>query len=104
MLAGLRWDPDDFGGVKQIQVRAHGLTGNEDVEIWLPDVQPYNMGNVLSAELERSLAIVNSSGLVYWSRPGVIDLLCKFRGVNAFPRHGGLSCPVDVGGWLMSGI
>ena len=58
MLTGLRWDPDDFGGVEQIQASAAGGPGTRDVDIWLPDVQPYFSGNLLSAELERSRCLL----------------------------------------------
>ena len=34
---------------------------------------------------------------------GILDILCKFRGLNAFPFHRELRCPIDVGGWMLSG-
>ena len=30
-------------------------------------------------------AIVNSSGRVFWSRPGLLQALCKYRGLVNFP-------------------
>ena len=99
----LQWDPAEFGGVTQLHMRAHSLTNDQDTEIWLPDIQPYNTGEGLSSSLEHSIALVSSSGNVYWTRPGVLDILCRYRGLNKFPFDDQLSCTVDFGGWLLSG-
>lgn len=52
--------------------------------------------------LEPSLARVNSSGTVFWSRPGSLDVMCKFSGLVAFPFDT-LTCRLEVGGWTLSG-
>ena len=84
-------------------MRAAAITNDQDTDIWLPDVQPYNTGEAVASTLEPSVALVFSDGRVYWSRPGILDVLCKFRGLNAFPFHRELRCPIDVGGWMLSG-
>ena len=99
----LAWDPAEFGGVTQAHMRAAAITNDQDSDIWLPDVQPYNAGEAISSTLEPSIALVSSSGSVYWSRQGTLDVLCKFRGLNRFPSHTSLRCPIDFGGWLLSG-
>ena len=99
----LAWDPAEFGGVTQAHMRAAAITNDQDSDIWLPDVQPYNAGEAISSTLEPSIALVSSSGSVYWSRQGTLDVLCKFRGLNRFPSHMSLRCPIDFGGWLLSG-
>lgn len=66
-------------------------------------MQPYNTGEALASTLEPAVALVWHNGTVYWSRPGILDVLCKFRGLNSFPFHHSLHCPIDVGGWLLSG-
>ena len=66
-------------------MRAAAITDDQDTDIWLPDVQPYNAGEAISSTLEPSIALVSSDGSVYWSRPGTLDVLCKYRGLNSFP-------------------
>ena len=46
---------------------------------------------------------MQANGEVYWSRPGILDVLCKFAGLNRFPMDSQLSCDIDFGGWLHSG-
>ena len=55
------------------------------------------------APLEPALAIIYSSGSVWWSRPGILDVLCTFTGLNKFPFSTNLTCPLDIGGWALSG-
>ena len=66
----LAWDPAEFGGITQTQMRAAAITIDQDSDIWLPDIQPYNAGEAVASNLEPSLALVYSDGTVYWSRPG----------------------------------
>ena len=66
----LAWDPAEFGGITQTQMRAAAITIDQDSDIWLPDIQPYNAGEAVASTLEPSLALVYSDGTVYWSRPG----------------------------------
>ena len=37
-----------------------------------------------------------------WSRPGVMDVLCKFSGLVGFPFDT-LRCKFELGGWILSG-
>ena len=96
----LAWDPAQFGGVRLIQMRANGLTDAELSEIWVPDIIPYNSRDGISSTLEPAIASVDSTGQVYWSRPGVLDVICAFSGLNNFP-YDTLRCPIDIGGWLV---
>ena len=66
----LAWDQAEFGGITQTQMRAAAITIDQDSDIWLPDIQPYNAGEAVASTLEPSLALVYSDGTVYWSRPG----------------------------------
>ena len=45
--------------------------------------------------------MLSSSGSVFYSRPGMLDVLCKFSGLAAFP-YDTLKCAVEFGGWSMS--
>ena len=35
---------------------------------------------------------------------GLVTVLCNYRGVNEFPFIDVLTCDIDVGGWLLSGL
>ena len=45
---------------------------------------------------------MQSSGSVFFSRPGMLDVMCKFSGLAAFP-YDSLKCGVEFGGWAYSG-
>ena len=53
--------------------------------------------------LEPAAATVYSSGDVFWSRPGTLEVLCRFSGLVMFPFDT-LSCPIEIGGWAHSGL
>jgi hypothetical protein len=38
---------------------------------------------------------------VFWSRPGSLDVLCRFSGLVAFPFDT-LRCSIEIGGWMLS--
>ena len=95
----LAWDPRSYGGVTQFWTR---MAEESPLEIWTPDIGAYNTKEGLSETLENTAALVSSNGDVYWSRPGILDVMCKFSGLAAFPFDR-LSCGIDVGGWIISG-
>lgn len=97
----LRWDPANYGGVTEVQFLAPHAN-DENAMIWLPDIQPYNAIDGLGGSLDPANAKVQSDGRVFWSRPGVLQLMCRFSGLVAFPFDT-LGCPIEVGGWMLSG-
>ena len=97
----LSWNPADFSGVTSVFAVAD-QTEERNNEIWLPDIQPYNAKVGLVHSLDPALATISSTGSVYYSRPGMLSLLCKFSGLVAFPRDS-LRCETEFGGWLMGG-
>ena len=98
----LSWDPADWGGVDQLQFMGGSLpAGAEITELWLPDIQPYNAYTGIHASLDPVHAMVSSSGSIFYSRPGMLDVMCKFSGLAAFP-YDTLKCAVEFGGWGMS--
>ena len=97
----LSWNPKAFGDVTQVYMRAADSGPGAATEIWVPDVIVYNSGTGTGASLEPAVATVDFDGTVFWSRPGVLHLLCAFTGLNNFP-YDTLVCPVDLGGWLIS--
>ena len=98
----LAWNASQYGGVEEVFYNAEALTNSEVTEIWVPDLQPYNAVEGLVHTLEPALARVQASGLVYWSRPGSLEIMCKFSGLSKFPRDE-LICKTEVGGWILSG-
>ena len=70
-------------------------------EIWVPDVAPYNSYYSMADTLDPAPLRVLSDGRVYLSRPGNLDVMCKFSGLVAFPFDV-LKCQIEFGGWLMS--
>ncbi|KAL1520081.1 hypothetical protein AB1Y20_023556 [Prymnesium parvum] len=97
----LSWDPALHGNVTILHFLAKSTHVNEDTEIWLPDLVPYNTVDSIIQTLEASTARVTHKGSIFWSRPGVLDIMCKFSGLVAFP-YDRLKCRLEVAGWMMS--
>ena len=95
----LAWDPSDFGNVSQVHMRAADSGPGANTEIWVPDIVVFNSGP--GASFEPAVSVVESDGTVFWSRPGVLAVLCAFSGLNNFP-YDTLRCPIDFGGWLVA--
>lgn len=100
--ARLAWEPEEYGGVTTVYYQAMAHPGNEDNEIWIPDLQPYNAEVGIQHTLDTGYARVSHDGSVFYSRPGTLETLCKFSGLVAFPFDQ-LRCQLEFGGWLLSG-
>ena len=98
----LSWDPADYGGVDTIYYGGGNVGKGESNEVWIPDLQPYNAYTGLMHTLDHGLVRVKSDGAVFYSRPGMIDVMCKFSGLVAFPFDK-LKCQLEFGGWILSG-
>ena len=98
----LAWNPENYGGVTQTRFNADNSFSSNGNEIWVPDLQPYNAKLGIVHTLEPALALVSSDGDIFFSRPGMIDLMCKFTGLVAFPFDN-LGCLFEVGGWSFGG-
>lgn len=91
----LVWDPEDFGGITEVQFK--------EGQLWQPDVQPYNVRESVASTFDKNLIRVRSNGELFWSRPGLLELMCKFSGMIMFPFDT-LSCLTEFGGWTMGGV
>jgi hypothetical protein len=98
----LSWDPAQYGNITKTYFQGMHYSGAEDSEIWTPDIQPYNAMHGLVFTLEPSQARVSSDGSVFYSRPGSLEIMCKFSGLVAFPFDT-LKCSIEFGGWSLSG-
>ena len=63
--AFLKWNPDDFGGLKKIRIPCR--------YIWLPDIVLYNSADDYTQGYMQSLAMIDFNGTVFW--PPIV----KFR-------------------------
>ena len=59
----------------------HREAGNQ--EIWLPDVQPYNALAGFPDTLDYAMVKVDYKGKAFYSRPGMLEVMCKFSGLGA---------------------
>ena len=81
----LSWNPADYGNITEIVVDGGGSTDRENSEVWLPDIQMYNSNVGVQATLDKVNPNLYSDGTLLWSRPGILDAMCKFSGLVAFP-------------------
>ena len=88
----LPWKPEDIGGERS-------LVHFPD-DIWVPDIVPYNAFTGIDQTLETARMLTSSDGSIFWSRPGVLDVSCRFSGLVAFPFDH-LRFEVEFGGWSM---
>ena len=93
----LAWDPASYGNITET---AFDIS-KESREIWAPDIVPYNSNEPIQASLDAAQTFVWSDGTVFWARPGMVDILCKFSGLVAFPFDR-LRCPMEWGAWRWS--
>ena len=77
----MAWNPADYGGITQVRLQATSFSDPETSDIWLPDITPLNALTGLMHSLDPALALVSYDGTVYWSRPGMLEVLCKLHGL-----------------------
>jgi len=58
--------------------------------------------NGLVNTVDAAIATGSANGGLFWSRPGFLDVMCKFSGLVAFPFDR-LKCSIEMGGWGWSG-
>jgi len=95
----LAWDPADFGNITEIVMDGPEL---EEPDIWHPDFRIYNAVGQHREFFDSVSSSVQANGDVFFSRPGMVEMLCKFSGLVAFP-YDELSCEFEIGGWTLSG-
>lgn len=69
-----------------------------DTEIWEPDVTLWNAATPILYTLSQEPFNVQANGKVGWSRPGVFEAACNFKGLSAFP-FGRVRCELELGSW-----
>ena len=101
----LSWDPEKYGNITQAHFWIGDGTGpgGETSEIWTPDLELWNMESSWQDTLVNEHAVASSDGTVFWSRPGHMKVVCRFRGLERFPFDR-LDCTAEVGSWGFSGL
>lgn len=96
----LTWDPNDYNNITKswFWIGDGSGPGGETSEIWTPDLQLWNMESPLSQTLTDTQAHVTHDGTVWWSRPGHLKPICKFKGLEEFPFDK-LNCTIEIGSW-----
>ena len=103
----LAWDPDAWEGITQIILHPGVEEGGTDQAVlsnmWVPQVVLYNGVTPQEQTMETGAAWVTHDGSVWHSAPGVIDVTCRFAGLQRFPRDE-LSCPIEIASWSYSDL
>jgi hypothetical protein len=80
----LAWNVSEWGGVTDFRVHA-GSNIKIDDNIWQPNIHWYNSEAQPAQTFEMGGAWIYPNGDVYQSRPGQLQLLCRFAGLINFP-------------------
>lgn len=65
----LRWDPEEYGGVKILYVPSE--------QIWLPDLVLYNNADGNYEITIMTKAVVHYNGTVFWNPPAIYKSACN---------------------------
>ncbi|EDO32052.1 predicted protein, partial [Nematostella vectensis] len=93
----LNWNPEDFGGVKSINV--------EPNNVWKPDILLYNPTDLRVESLYKKIdtkVILSSDGSAAWLSPAIIKTECKVD-VRLFPFDVQY-CDLKFGSWTHDGL
>ncbi len=92
------------GNLGTVRFWAHHPNGDSGgSQIWVPDITAYNTRTPMSDQVEGAWVEVYSDGSTFFSRPGTLDILCKFQGLIKFPFDKDVKCDLDMGGWMTGG-
>lgn len=92
--AKLTWDPEEYGGVRELMVPSE--------HIWLPDIVLYNNADGEYAVTTMTKAILHSDGHVKWNPPAIFKSYCEID-VRYFPFDT-QTCFMKFGSWSYSGL
>jgi len=89
----LKWDPNDYGGVKTLHVPSEN--------IWLPDIVLYNNADGNYEVVIMTKAILRYDGTVTWKPPAIYKSFCEID-VEYFPFDQ-QTCYMKFGSWTSDG-
>jgi len=90
----LKWDPDEYGGVKQLHVPSD--------HIWRPDIVLYNNADGNFEVTLATKATLWYNGLVEWKPPAIYKSSCEID-VEYFPFDE-QTCVMKFGSWTYDGF
>ncbi|XP_007444779.2 acetylcholine receptor subunit alpha, partial [Python bivittatus] len=85
----LKWNPSDYGGVKQIRIPSE--------DIWRPDFVLYNNADGIFAIEQFTKVLVNYTGHITWTPPAIFKSYCEII-VTYFPFDE-QNCSMKLGTW-----
>ena len=89
----LRWNPSDYGGIKDIRLPAD--------RIWIPDIIPYNAYDYRNVAPRKQITniVIRSSGACTWIPPILLKTSCNID-YTTYRQ----SCTIKVGSWTYNGF
>ncbi|XP_019410241.1 PREDICTED: acetylcholine receptor subunit alpha [Crocodylus porosus] len=89
----LRWNPEDYGGVKKIRIPSS--------DIWRPDLVLYNNADGDFAIVKDTRVLLEHTGLIIWTPPAIFKSYCEII-VTHFPFDE-QNCSMKLGTWTYDG-
>ncbi|XP_039925256.1 acetylcholine receptor subunit alpha isoform X2 [Hirundo rustica] len=89
----LRWNPDDYGGVKKIRIPSD--------DIWRPDLVLYNNADGDFAIVKYTKVLLEHTGRITWTPPAIFKSYCEII-VTHFPFDQ-QNCSMKLGTWTYDG-
>lgn len=91
----LSWNPESNSNISQLILNTDP---SNDGHIWTPDIYLYNTAEKPLDNLGYTHAVVQHTGNVFWSRPGLITSTCVFN-LDMFPFDT-QNCYLKFGSWV----
>ncbi|XP_032211886.1 acetylcholine receptor subunit alpha isoform X2 [Mustela erminea] len=89
----LKWNPDDYGGVKKIHIPSE--------KIWRPDLVLYNNADGDFAIVKFTKVLLDYTGHITWTPPAIFKSYCEII-VTHFPFDE-QNCSMKLGTWTYDG-
>ncbi|XP_062354020.1 LOW QUALITY PROTEIN: acetylcholine receptor subunit alpha [Cinclus cinclus] len=89
----LRWNPEDYGGVKKIRIPSD--------DIWRPDLVLYNNADGDFAIVKYTKVLLEHTGRITWTPPAIFKSYCEII-VTHFPFDQ-QNCSMKLGTWTYDG-
>uniref|UniRef100_A0A8B9BC68 Cholinergic receptor nicotinic alpha 1 subunit n=1 Tax=Anser brachyrhynchus TaxID=132585 RepID=A0A8B9BC68_9AVES len=89
----LKWNPEDYGGVKQIRIPSD--------DIWRPDLVLYNNADGDFAIVKYTKVLLEHTGKITWTPPAIFKSYCEII-VTHFPFDQ-QNCSMKLGTWTYDG-
>uniref|UniRef100_A0A8C5V2H5 Acetylcholine receptor subunit alpha n=1 Tax=Microcebus murinus TaxID=30608 RepID=A0A8C5V2H5_MICMU len=89
----LKWNPDDYGGVKKIHIPSE--------KIWRPDIVLYNNADGDFAIVKFTKVLLDYTGHITWTPPAIFKSYCEII-VTHFPFDE-QNCSMKLGTWTYDG-